>query len=137
LQKTELFWLLKKIIFGKWAILDLAVHVPKFMWIIRPVEDRSKIPGVSLVNQDHPQVIEIWNNVFMQFNRKADGSLEPLPATHVDTGMGLERLAVALQGKTSNYDTDLFQTLIKHMEKVSGVKYGETEETDIAITRNR
>ena len=100
---------------------------------IRPLEDRLKTPGKELVNQDHPQVIEIWNNVFMQFNRKADQSLEPLPATHVDTGMGLERLAMALQGKTSNYDTDLFQTLIKHMEKVSGVAYGKVESTDIAL----
>ena len=100
---------------------------------IRPLEDRLKTPGKDLVNQDHPQVIEIWNNVFMQFNRKADQSLEPLPATHVDTGMGLERLAMALQGKTSNYDTDLFQTLIKHMEKVSGVEYGKVETTDIAL----
>jgi alanyl-tRNA synthetase len=86
-----------------------------------------------MVNQDHPQVIEIWNNVFMQFNRKADSSLEPLPATHVDTGMGLERLAMALQGKQSNYDTDLFQTLIQHMVKVSGVPYGKSENTDIAL----
>jgi alanyl-tRNA synthetase len=100
---------------------------------IRPLEDRLKTPGKDLVNQDHPQVIEIWNNVFMQFNRKADQSLEPLPATHVDTGMGLERLAMALQGVTSNYDTDLFQTLIKHMEKVSGVEYGKLETNDIAL----
>lgn len=100
---------------------------------IRPLEDRLKTPGKELVNNDHPQVIEIWNNVFMQFNRKADQSLEPLPATHVDTGMGLERLAMALQGKMSNYDTDLFQTLIKHMEKVSGVQYGKVESTDIAL----
>ena len=100
---------------------------------LRSKKERDIVDGRDLVNFDHPQVIEIWNNVFMQFNRKADGSLEPLPATHVDTGMGLERLAMALQGKTSNYDTDLFQTLIKHMERVSGVQYGVKEETDIAL----
>jgi alanyl-tRNA synthetase len=100
---------------------------------IRPLEDRLKTSGKDLVNQDHPQVIEIWNNVFMEFNRKANGSLEPLPNKHVDTGMGLERLAMALQGKQSNYDTDLFQTLIKSLEKVSGKKYGINEETNIAL----
>ena len=100
---------------------------------LRSKKERELIDGKSLVNFDHPQVIEIWNNVFMQFNRKADGSLEPLPETHVDTGMGLERLAMALQGKTSNYDTDLFQTLIQHMEKVSSVTYGLEETTDIAL----
>ena len=100
---------------------------------IRPLEDRQKVSGKSLVNQDHPQVIEVWNNVFMEYNRKANGTLEPLPNKHVDTGMGLERLAMALQGKQSNYDTDLFQTLIKSLEKVSDKKYGENEETDIAL----
>lgn len=100
---------------------------------LRSKKERELIDGKSLVNNDHPQVIEIWNNVFMQFNRMADSSLVPLPERHVDTGMGLERLAMALQEKTSNYDTDLFQTLIRHMEKVSGVKYGEVEETDIAL----
>lgn len=99
----------------------------------RPEAERAKGDGKQWVNHDHPQVIEIWNNVFMQFNRKADGSLEPLPATHVDTGMGLERLAMTLQGKTSNYDIDLFQTLIRHMELVSGKKYGTDETTDIAL----
>lgn len=100
---------------------------------LRSEEDRAKVDGKSLVNMDHPQVIEVWNNVFMEFNRKADKSLEPLPEKHVDTGMGLERLAMALQGKQSNYDTDLFQTLIKHMEKVSGTEYGKDETIDIAL----
>ncbi len=99
----------------------------------RPAAERAQTDGKQFVNEDHPQVIEIWNNVFMQFNRKADGSLEKLPATHVDTGMGLERLAMTLQDKTSNYDIDLFQTLIQHMEKVSNKKYGANETTDIAL----
>lgn len=100
---------------------------------LRPESERQKVDGKSLVNKDHPQVIEIWNNVFMEFNRMANGSLVPLPEQHVDTGMGLERLAVALQGKTSNYDTDLFQSLIHKMESVSGMKYGQTETVDIAL----
>lgn len=100
---------------------------------LRSEEERAKIDGKSLVNEDHPQVIEVWNNVFMEFNRKADGSLELLPEKHVDTGMGLERLAMALQAKQSNYDTDLFQTLIKKMEQISNVKYGVNEEIDIAL----
>jgi alanyl-tRNA synthetase len=100
---------------------------------LRNESDRQSVNGLTLVNNDHPQVIEIWNNVFMQFNRKADGSLEPLPSTHVDTGMGLERLAMALQGKQSNYDTDLFQTLIQFVSKESGIPYGKSEETDIAL----
>ncbi|MBK6828667.1 MAG: alanine--tRNA ligase [Chitinophagaceae bacterium] len=89
----------------------------------RPDEERKVTPGHLLVNQDHPQVIEIWNNVFIQFNRKKDGSLEPLPATHVDTGMGLERLVRVLQGKASNYDTDIFTGTILVTEKISGKKY--------------
>ncbi|MFM6946778.1 MAG: alanine--tRNA ligase [Flavobacteriales bacterium] len=100
---------------------------------LRSDAERALTNGKTLVNQDHPQVIEIWNNVFMEFNRKADGSLEALPAKHVDTGMGLERLAMALQGKQSNYDTDLFQALIQSVVKVSGIAYGQQENTDIAL----
>jgi alanyl-tRNA synthetase len=100
---------------------------------LRSEEERKKLDGKQLVNESHPQVIEIWNNVFMEFNRKADGSLEPLPAKHVDTGMGFERLCMAMQGKLSNYDTDVFTPTIHFMEKVSGIAYGKSEKTDIAM----
>ena len=99
----------------------------------RPAEEKAKLPGRELVNKDHPQVIEIWNLVFMQYNRKADGSLEPLPAKVIDTGMGFERLVRTLQGKTSNYDTDVFQPLIKVIGDMAGKRYGEDEKTDVAM----
>ncbi|MDE6322022.1 MAG: alanine--tRNA ligase, partial [Muribaculaceae bacterium] len=100
---------------------------------LRSDEERDKIDGAALVNHDHPQVIEIWNLVFMQYNRKADHSLEPLPAKVIDTGMGFERLCMALQGKTSNYDTDVFTPLINTISMLSGKKYGEDKDVDVAM----
>ncbi len=100
---------------------------------IRDDEDRAKIDGLTLVNGSHPQVIEIWNNVFMQYNRKADGSLEGLPAKVIDTGMGFERLCMAMQGVQSNYDTDVFTPIIAEIGKVCGAEYGKDEKTDIAM----
>ncbi len=100
---------------------------------IRTDEERRKIDGKTLVNADHPQVIEIWNLVFIQYNRLAEGSLQALPAKHVDTGMGLERLVRVIQGKSSNYDTDLFTPFIQEVEKMCGKKYGNDEHTDIAF----
>ncbi|MCI1681096.1 MAG: alanine--tRNA ligase [Bacteroides sp.] len=100
---------------------------------LRPAEERSKISGRDLVNHDHPQVIEIWNLVFMQFNRKADSTLEELPAKVIDTGMGFERLCMALQGKTSNYDTDVFQPLIRAIARMADTTYGTDKQKDIAM----
>lgn len=129
-----------KIIYGSkkdnfWEMGDMGpcgpcseIHVD-----IRDDAERKAIDGKTLVNQDHPQVIEIWNLVFIQYNRKADGSLEQLPSKHVDTGMGFERLCAVLQGKKSNYDTDIFQTIIREISALSGVKYGENIKTDIAL----
>ena len=99
----------------------------------RSAEEKAAVPGRELVNKDHPQVIEIWNLVFMQYNRKADGTLEPLPAKVIDTGMGFERLVRTLQGKTSNYDTDVFQPIIKAIGDLSGKKYGDDEKVDVTM----
>lgn len=100
---------------------------------LRPDSERAVIDGANLVNKDNPLVIEIWNLVFMQYNRKADGMLEPLPAKVIDTGMGFERLCMALQGKTSNYDTDVFTPIIEVISNLSGLEYGKDEKTDVAM----
>ncbi|MDO7174136.1 alanine--tRNA ligase [Mariniflexile sp. AS56] len=100
---------------------------------IRSAEEKAKIPGKDLVNQDHPQVVEIWNLVFMQYNRKANGSLESLPDKHIDTGMGFERLCMVLQGVQSNYDTDVFTPIIREIETITDQKYGKDEKIDVAI----
>ena len=100
---------------------------------IRSEEEKKKIAGKELVNEDHPEVVEIWNLVFIEYNRMADGSLKNLPAKHIDTGMGFERLCMALQDKKSNYDTDVFQPLIRQLEELSGLKYGTKEDASIAM----
>ncbi|MBP9506479.1 MAG: alanine--tRNA ligase [Bacteroides sp.] len=100
---------------------------------LRSAEERAQVPGRDLVNNDHPQVVEIWNLVFMEYNRKADGHLESLPAKVIDTGMGFERLCMALQGKTSNYDTDVFQPILKVIAQIAGTEYGINEQNDIAM----
>ncbi|MDR0224378.1 MAG: alanine--tRNA ligase [Myroides odoratus] len=104
---------------------------------LRTDAERAAVSGFSLVNADHPQVVEIWNNVFMEFNRKADGSLEKLPAQHVDTGMGFERLCMAMQGVTSNYDTDVFTPLIRKVEEITGLKYTDNTVKDITEQQNK
>ncbi|MEC8133548.1 MAG: alanine--tRNA ligase-related protein, partial [Bacteroidota bacterium] len=100
---------------------------------LRSDDEKSKIPGHELVNKDHPHVIEIWNLVFMQYNRKANGSLEDLPQKHIDTGMGFERLCMVLQGVKSNYDTDVFTPIIREIEAITGTDYGKDTKQDIAI----
>ena len=100
---------------------------------LRPDDERARIPGATLVNTSEPRVMEIWNLVFMQFERKADGHLEPLPAKNIDTGMGFERLCAVLQGKKSNYDTDVFTGLLSQIEKLSGHSYHESEKTEVAM----
>ena len=100
---------------------------------IRDDDERANLPGKDLVNKGHPHVIEIWNLVFIQYNRKSDGSLEILPSKHVDTGMGFERLCMIIQGKKSNYETDIFQSVIREISVITGQKYGQNEKTDIAL----
>ena len=102
---------------------------------LRSVEEKKATPGIDLVNQDHPQVVEVWNLVFMEFNRLASGELQPLPDKHVDTGMGFERLAMAIQGKKSNYDTDVFSSLLKKLSELSGKEYTAGDDSESVAFR--
>ena len=97
------------------------------------MKSEGKYPGKDLVNKGHPHVIEIWNLVFIQYNRRSDGILEQLPSKHVDTGMGFERLCMVIQGKKSNYETDIFQSVIKEISAITGKQYGKNEKWDIAL----
>lgn len=130
----------ERILFGNkkdnfWEMGDMGPCGPcsEIHFDLRPEEERKLKPGCELVNKDHPLVIEIWNLVFMQYNRKADGSLENLPNHHVDTGMGFERLCMAVQGKRSNYDTDVFTPILEEISELSGIRYGKDEKADIAM----
>jgi len=143
-KEAEALWMpivgADRIVYGKkkdnfWEMGDVGpcgpcseIHID-----LRPEKERKKVSGLSLVNADNPEVIEIWNLVFIQFNRLASGALEPLPEKHVDTGMGFERLCMAIQGKTSTYDTDVFSPLMEFISKHANVEYGASEKTDIAI----
>ena len=120
---------------GKWGDTDYCDSCSEIHIDLRSTKNRAVSSGAEMVNKDHPQVIEIWNLVFMQFNRKADGSLEPLPAKVIDTGMGFERLCMSLQGKTSNYDTDVFQPIIQVIAEKTGTKYAETTDNRILAMR--
>ncbi len=123
----------KRIISGKWEKQVLAVHVPRSMSISGMKKKELQYPDHELINKGHPLVIEIWNLVFIQYNRKADGSLEALPAKHVDTGMGFERLCMVVQNKKSNYETDIFQSIISEISAITGKKYGVNDNSDVAM----
>ena len=125
---------MQRTIFGKWVMLDPADQAPEIHYDNRIETERKRSAGADLVNKDHEQVIEIWNNVFIQYNRASHQSLSALPEQHVDTGMGLERLVRVLQDKQSNYDTDIFTPLLQKIESLTGLKYSGTQsKEDIAF----
>ena len=123
----------RRTISRRWAKPVLVVPCSEIHIDMRSQKEKDAVAGNELVNADHPQVIEIWNLVFIEFNRLADGRLEPLPSKHVDTGMGFERLVRVLQGKSSNYDTDIFTPYLSHLERECGLEYGQLEEVDVAM----